>query len=73
MFKWLFGLKMRQIIFGIKEEEDFDEYQKTLKKLKKNLDSAQRTVDRSDDVLARLNADTDRRKKRIRDLEKMKR
>jgi len=73
VFKWMYGRKFKKIMSGIKEEEDFPEYQSILKNLKQQFEDIEDRYDEGEKVLAKLKADTEARKARIRELEKMKR
>lgn len=73
IFKWMYGRKFKKIMKGIKEEDDFPEYQSILKNLKQQLEDIEARYDESEKVLAKLDADTKARQQRIRELEKMKR
>jgi len=58
---------------GIKEEDDFPEYQSILKNLKQQLEDIESRYEEGEEILAKLKADTEARKQRVRELEKMKR
>ena len=73
IFKWMYSSKFKKIMSGIKEEEDFPEYQSILKNLKQTFEDIESRYDESEKVLADLKADTRAREARIRELEKMKR
>ena len=73
VFKYMFGRKFKKIMSGIKEEDDFPEYQSILKNLKQQFEDIEDRYDEGEKVLAKLKADTEARKARIRELEKMKR
>jgi uncharacterized membrane protein len=73
VFKWMYGRKFKKIMKGIKEEDDFPEYQSILQNLKQQFEDIQDRYEEGEKVLAKLKADTEARKTRIRKLEKMKR
>ena len=73
VFKWLYGRKFKKIMKGIKEEDDFPEYQSILKNLKQQMEDIEDRYHDSEKVLADLEADTKQRKKRIKELERLKR
>lgn len=72
IFKWMYGRKFKKIMTGIKEEDDFPEYQSILMNLKQQFEDIEDRYEESEKVLAKLKADTEARKLRIRELEKMK-
>ncbi len=73
IFKFMYGRKFKKIMKGIKEEDDFPEYQSILKNLKQQFEDIEDRWEEGEKVLAKLKADTEARKARIRELEKMKR
>jgi len=73
IFKWMYGRKFKKIMSGIKEEDDFPEYQSILKNLKQQLEDIESRYEEGEEILAKLKADTEARKQRVRELEKMKR
>ena len=84
IFKWMYGRKFKKIMSGIKEEEDFPEYQSILQNLQKTFarieseyDSGQKTLDnlRKDQLerqkrIDALDISISDRKKRIKELER---
>lgn len=73
IFKFMYGRKFKKIMQGIKEEDDFPEYQSILKNLKQTFEDIEDRWEEGERVLADLKADTEARKARIRKLERMKR
>ncbi len=73
VLRTLFGGKFKKIMKGISREEDYPEYQSILKNIKQQLEDIQDRYAESEKAIKALKADTERRKKRIRELEKMKR
>lgn len=69
IFKWMYGRKFKKIMSGIKEEEDFPEYQSILQNLQKTFDRIEREYDAGQKVLDDLRKDQAERANRIKELD----
>ena len=69
IFKWMYSSKFKKIMSGIKEEEDFPEYQSILQNLQKTFDRIEREYDDGQKVLDDLRKDQAERASRIKELD----
>ena len=66
IFKYMFGRKFKKIMQGIKQEEDFPEYQSILKNLKTTFEDIEDKWDEGEEVLSRMAKERDEIDKRIK-------
>jgi hypothetical protein len=71
IFKWMYGRKFKKIMKGIKEEDDFPEYQSILKNLKQQFEDIEARYEESEKVLAQAKEEEKRLKRRVKALSRI--
>ena len=71
IFKFMYGRKFKKIMQGIKEEDDFPEYQSILKNLKQQFEDIEARYEESEKVLAQAKEEEKRLKRRVKALSRI--